>query len=114
MLLLVGLAASWTPLPYNAVAVIPLVWAGVESVRAIRASSRDPAPRRGIVSSVIGLVLAGVLTSMVLLPYAVYGTAKRFQDCTSGANTAIAAAECDSRRKSDLRPFFGGFLDNSR
>ena len=114
MLLLVGLAVSWTPLPYNAVAVIPLVWAGVESVRAIRSSAKGAAPRRGIVSSVFGLVLASVLTAMVLLPYTVYGTAKRFQDCTSGANTAIAAAECDSRRKSDLRPFFGGFLDNGR
>jgi hypothetical protein len=112
--MLVGLAASWAPLPYNAAAVIPLVWAGVESVLAIRASSSVPGPKRRIMSGVVGLVLATVLTSTVLLPYAVYGTAKRFQDCSTGANTAIAAAECDSQRKSDLQPFFGGFLDDSR
>lgn len=114
MLMLVGLIASWAPLPYTVVAVVPLVWAGVESVRAIRARASSTAPKRGVASSVVGLVLVGVLTSMVLLPYAVYDTAKSRQDCIEGANTAIAAAECNSHLKSDLQPFLGGFLDTPR
>jgi len=92
--MLVGLAASGTPLPYTAVAVVPLVWAGFESVRAIRAMSAGRAPARTIVWSVVGLLMVAALTSVVLLPYAVYGPAKSLQDCTRAANTAVAAAEC--------------------
>jgi hypothetical protein len=110
MLMLVGLLASWSPLPYSLFALVPLVWAGLESVWAIRAGSASAAPRRSIVSSVVGLVLVSVLTLMVLLPYAVYGRAKNLQDCTSGANTAIARAECNSQ----VRPFLGGLLDGGR
>lgn len=102
MLVLVGLVASSTPLPYTALAAVPLVWAGVELVRAILAMSRGKAPIRGIVWSVIGLVMVSALTVLALLPYAVYGPAKSLQDCTSGANTAVARAECKSH-------FSGGF-----
>ena len=48
LLTLVGLFAAGTPLPYTAVAAVPLVWAGVESVRAIRAMSVGRAPMRSI------------------------------------------------------------------
>ena len=68
MLMLVGLVASGTPLPYTAVAVVPLVWAGFESVRAIRAMSATRAPTRSIVWSVVGLVMVAALTAVVLLP----------------------------------------------
>ena len=104
--MLVGLVVSSTPLPYTAVAVVPLVCAGVESVRAMRAMSRGGAPTRGIAWSAVGLVMVCVLTVMVLLPYAVYGPAKRLQDCTGGANTAVAVAEC----KSHFYGVFGSFL----
>jgi len=97
VLLLAGLIASGSPLPYTAVAVLPLGWAGVESVLSIRARSSAKAPTLTIVSSVLSLVLALVLTVMVLLPYLFYGSEKRLQDCTLGANTAIATADCKSR-----------------
>ena len=109
MLMLVGLVASGTPLPWTAVAVVPLVWAGFESVRAIRAMSAGRAPARNIVWSVVGLVLVAVLTSVVLLPYAVYGPAKSLQDCTGGANTAVAMAECKAHFYGGLESFIGGF-----
>jgi len=110
LLMLVGLVASSTPLPYTAVAVLPLVWSGVESVRAIRAMSGGRAPTRGIVWSAVGLVMVCALTVMVVLPYAVYGPAKRLQDCTSGANTAVAVAECKSHFYGGLESLLGGFL----
>jgi len=109
MLMLVGLVASGTPLPWTAVAVVPLAWAGFESVRAIRAMSAGRAPARSIVWSVVGLVLVVALTSVVLLPYAVYGPAKSLQDCTGGANTAVAMAECKSHFYGGLESFLGGF-----
>ena len=109
MLMLVGLVASGTPLPWTAVAVVPLVWAGFESVRAIRAMSAGRAPARNIVWSVVGLVLVVALTSVVLLPYAVYGPAKSLQDCTSGANTAVAMTECKAHFYGGLESFIGGF-----
>ena len=109
VLMLVGLLASGTPLPYTAAAAIPLVWAGVESVRAIRAMSVARAPTRGIVWSVLGLVMVSILTSVVLLPYAVYGPAKNLQECTSAANTAVALAECRSHFYGGLESFLGGF-----
>lgn len=114
VLMLVGLLASGAPLPYTAVAAVPLVWAGVESVRAIRAMSAAQAPTRGIVWSVVGLVMVCALTLVALLPYAVYGPAKRLQDCTSAANTAVAAAECKSRFSGGLESFLGGFSGAGR
>lgn len=110
ILVLVGLVASSTPLPYTAAAAIPLVWAGVESVRAIRAMSGGRAPVRGIVWSAVGLVMVCALTALVLLPYAVYGPAKNLQDCTTGANTAVAMAECKSHFYGGLETFVGGVL----
>ena len=126
VLLLVALVASTVPLPYTAVAVIPVLWAGVESVRSIgawstarsqarsSAQSAAPPPTRGIVSSFVALALACVLTLVVLLPYAFYGTAKSLQDCTLGANTAVAAADCNSRFNSSLDSIFGAFLSSGR
>lgn len=109
MLMLAGLLAAGSPLPYTAVAVIPLVWAGVESVLAIRDRQARGAPARGIVANVIGLALVCVLTGMVLLPYAFYGTMKDLQDCNLGANTALAAADCNARYGS-VESILGGFL----
>ena len=122
VLLLLALVASTTPLPYTAVAVIPVLWAGVESVRSIGAwsSARSTTAgtaqptTRGIVSGFVGLGLACVLTVVVLLPYAFYGSAKSLQDCNLGANTAVAAADCDSRFTSSLDAIFGGFLSSGQ
>ena len=108
LLMLVGLVASSTPLPYTAVAMLPLVWSGVESVRAMRAMSRGGASTRGIVWSAVGLVMVCVLAVMVVLPYVVYGPAKRLQDCTKGANTAIAVADCKSHFYGGFASFLGG------
>jgi len=113
MLMLVGLIAASLPLPWTAVAVAPLVWAAVESVRAIRAVRATPggkASTRTMVSSGIGLVLVCLLTAVVLLPYAVYGPAKGLQDCTDAANTAVAVAECKSQFLGGLESLFGGLL----
>ena len=127
MLMLAGLIASGSPLPYSALAVIPLVWAGYESVLAIRAvaaaqtktpppspSKAQTAPRttrtRGVVSSVVGLVLVCLVTVLVMLPYAFYGTAKSLQDCTLGANTAVAAADCKARFHNGLDSGVSGFF----
>jgi hypothetical protein len=125
-LVFAGLLAARSPLPFTAVAVIPLVWAGVELVLSIRdrsltgpavspatgtttpAGARTPA--RGIASSIVGLLLVGMLAVTVLLPYAFYGTVKTLQDCTQGANTAIATRDCNARYKSDLGPAVRGVL----
>ena len=118
MLMLVGLIASTSPLPYNAVAVVPLVWAGVETVLSIQARSAAQTPARaqtrGIVSSVVGLVLVCVLIMMVLLPYAVYDMAKSLQDCTLGANTAIAATECNADFHDGLDSILQGLLSSAQ
>jgi hypothetical protein len=122
MLVLAGLIAARSPLPYTAVAVIPLVWAGVEMVLSMRAWSAAAAasqtatptaaqtgagarrPAFGLASGIIGLLLVCLLTLTVLLPYAFYGTVKNLQDCTLGANTAIATRDCNARYNRDLDP----------
>lgn len=109
LLMLVGLIAAGSPLPYTAAALVPLVWAGVESILAIKARSASQAPTRTIVSGVVGLVMVCALVSMVLVPYAFYGPVKKLQDCTQGANTAIAVADCNARYGS-LESIVGGFL----
>jgi len=114
VLMLTGLLAARSPLPYTAVALIPLVWAGVEVVLSIRersaARSTPPSPSRGIVSGVVSLVLVCALTVVVLLPYAFYDTVKTLQDCTLGANTSIAAADCNIRYQRSLNSTLGGLL----
>jgi hypothetical protein len=110
ILMLVGLVASTAPLPWTAVAVIPLVWAAVESVRAIRAMSAGGAQTRSKVSSIVGLVLVCLLTAVVLLPYTVYGPAKSLQDCTDAANTAVATAECKTHFYGGLESLLGGLF----
>ena len=122
MLMLVGLIASTSPLPYSAVAVVPLVWAGVEMVLSIQARSaarsaaQAPAraQTRGLVSSVVGLVLVCILIMMVLLPYAVYDMSKSLQDCTLGANTAIAATDCNARFRDGLDSILHGLLSSGQ
>ena len=118
MLMLVGLISSTSPLPYSAVAMVPLVWAGVEMVLSIQARSAAQAPAgaqtRGLVSSVVGLVLVCVLIMMVLLPYAVYDMAKSLQDCTLGANTAIAATDCNARFHDGLDSILQGLLSSAQ
>jgi hypothetical protein len=109
--MLVGVIAAGSPLPYTVVAVVPLVWAGVESILSIRARSAAKASGRGIVASIIGLTLMCMLTLVVLVPYAFYGTFKSLQDCTLGANTAIAKADCSSRYNSSLDSMMGGLLN---
>jgi hypothetical protein len=118
--MLTGLVASGIPLPYTAVAVVPLVWAGVESVlslSALSASGRSgpnaaKAPARMTVSAVVSLVLVCLLTVMVLSPYVVYPAARNRQDCLQGANTEIATADCDSRFYGDLRSVLSGLLSS--
>ena len=107
-------------MPYSAVAVVPLAWAGVESVLALSAlsakgssgTSTAKTPTRMTVSAVVSLVLVCILTVMVLLPYVVYPVAKSRQDCLEGANTAIATADCDSRFYGDLRSVLNGLLSS--
>lgn len=111
--MLAGLVASGSPLPYTAVAVIPLGWAGVESVRSMRARADAQVPTRALVSSVVSLVLICLLTVIVLLPYAFYGAEKRLQDCYQGANTAIAAADCRSLH-GGIESTFSGFLSSGK
>jgi hypothetical protein len=115
--MLTGLVAAGAPLPYTALAVVPLAWAGVESVlslSALSAEGRSEArpPRRMTVSAVVSLLLVCILTVMVLLPYAVYPAAKKRQDCLQGANTAIATADCDSRFSGDLGSVLSGLLSS--
>ncbi|MEO8555280.1 MAG: hypothetical protein ABI474_01310 [Actinomycetota bacterium] len=110
ILLLAGVVATSMPLPYTGLAAVPLVWAGVESIRAIRAMSGGRAPARGIVWSAIGLAMVCALTVSALLPYAVYGPAKGLQDCLKGANTAVATGECKAHFYGDVDPFLRGFL----
>jgi hypothetical protein len=122
ILMLVGLIASTSALPYSSVAVVPFLWAGVESVRSIQARStaQTTAPEanrsltRGIVASVVGLVLVCALTVMVLLPYAFYGMTKSLQDCTLGANTAIAAADCKVQFNTGLNSILSGLLSSGQ
>ena len=110
LLMLVGLIAAGSPLPYTAAALVPLVWAGVESILAIRARSANRAPTLSILSGVVSLVIVCALASMVLLPYAFYGPVKNLQDCTQGANTAVAVADCN-RRYGSLESILSGFLN---
>jgi hypothetical protein len=122
MLMLTGLLASRSPLPYTAVAVVPLAWSGVELVLSIRdrTASRSVAqttplaapraPSAGIASCVVGLVLVCALAVTVLLPYAFYGPLKSLQDCLLGANTAIATGDCMAGYNRVLSTTVGGLL----
>lgn len=98
--LALGFLASLMPMPYNLVAVLPLVAAVRASVVALRHRRLD-APRSERVWSGIGLGLTLVLLTTVALPYAFYGVARDYHDCMVGANTRTAQADCELRLSRD-------------
>ena len=119
LLVFAGLIAARSPLPYTAVALIPLAWAGVELVLSIRdrtatsppaqpatgaeaqAAARARAP--GIASSIIGLLLVCLLTATVVLPYAFYGTVKSLQDCAQGGGGEVHCLKSLAARAASAR-----------
>ncbi|WP_052591273.1 hypothetical protein [Luteipulveratus mongoliensis] len=92
--LFLGFMASLMPMPYNLVALVPLAFAVWESVRCLQALGTAGAPRAMRVWSGIGLALTVMLTVMVAIPYAFYGSTRDYQDCLAGANTHAAESAC--------------------
>ncbi len=87
------------PLPQRGVAVVPLVVAGVESVRELRRLRRQeagPLPRMGptVTLGFVTLLLLAAITQATL-----YSTQKAFEDCMAGANTQAAQAICGHERQ---------------
>lgn len=94
LLMLLGAVAVGVPLPWTALALLPLGLAAVESVRGLRAMSGGRAPTRVVVWTGMGLALTVAMTLMASLPFVFYDTSKNYQDCIVGANTSTAAAQC--------------------
>ncbi len=89
-----GFLATFMPMPFNIVAVVPLVAAAVESALTLRAMRADgaPAPMRRWTGVSIGVTV--VLIAMVAMPYLFWGSTRDYNECMSGANTAAAQSAC--------------------
>ncbi|HEX8971070.1 hypothetical protein [Oryzihumus sp.] len=94
LLMLVGALGVGVPLPWTAIALLPLGLSVMEAVRALRAMSGGRAPARVVAWTSTGLVLAVVMGVATAAPFAFYDSSKRYQDCMVGANTSAAAAQC--------------------
>ncbi len=94
VLLLVGLVALVMPFPWVGVALLPLGWGIVESIRALRelqAARAGPGP---IAWAIAGLGLVTMLFLSVLWPFVFFSTTMEYQNCLEGAHTGPARAEC--------------------
>jgi hypothetical protein len=94
VLMLLGFLATEMPRPYPAVALVALVPAAFESVRAIRLLNHDGAPRATTLWSGVGLVLVVGLSAVVALSAGAYAFNRDFRECMQGANTHAAVADC--------------------
>ena len=106
LLMLLGAVAAGVPLPWTALALLPLGMALVESVRGLRQMRGGRAPARVVTWASMGLALTVAMTVLALLPFAFYDTSKNYQDCIAGANTSTAAAQC----RTDLYAGLNGVL----
>ncbi|NNG40065.1 hypothetical protein HJ588_12410 [Flexivirga sp. ID2601S] len=109
--LLLGFLTTLMPVPYNIVALVPLVASAVESVLTLRAlaAARTPGPIKAWTS--VGLALTVALIVMVAVPYVFWGTTQRYETCMSKANTKTTQAVCKqqlSDRSNDMRRLITG------
>lgn len=110
ILMLLGFLGAGIPLPWTAVALIPLALAGVESVRALQAMSRGGAPTRVTVWSGLGLALIVAMALVISVPYLFFGASMGYQHCLEGANTAVASAQCEADFSNGLQGVLGDLL----
>lgn len=105
LLALLGVALLLIPMPYSALSLLLLGGAAYESIQAIR-TANVPAARSTRISSIVGLVLVGVLALLVAAPYAFYDQSSSYQRCREAANTNIAMARCTSGVTNNLPTLF--------
>ncbi|TWP35935.1 hypothetical protein [Leekyejoonella antrihumi] len=91
---LLGFLATFMPMPFNIVAIVPLVAAVVESVLTLRAMREAKAPRATRQWTGVSLAVTVMLIAMVGVPYLFWGATSSYQKCMDGANTNIAQASC--------------------
>ncbi len=103
--MLLGFLATEMPPPYQTVALVALLPAIFESVRALRVFTHEGAPRGTTVWSVIGLVLVSALSGIVVLSNAAYAINPDFRTCMQGANTQTAVAKCKQQGGGPLSDF---------
>jgi len=107
--LLLGALGVNLPLPWTGIALVPLSIGAVESIRALKVMRAAHAPARSVVWALFGLVLTVMLAGAVALPYAFYDTTKGYQECMLGANTSVAAAQCQTSLYDGLQSVLGGW-----
>lgn len=106
LLLLVLLGLS-LPLPQRLIVAVPLVVAGVESIRGLLAVGRRGASSRERLWPLVTLGLVGIMLMSVMTQLVFYGPQKAYEDCLSGANTEVAQAACQHDRQ---RSILGGLV----
>jgi hypothetical protein len=111
LLALAALLAVRLPLPWMAVAVVLVVAADVEGIRAARAVGREQRSSALVVWCIGGVVLLSLLGLGAVGTLVLYPITYDRQQCLAGANTEVAKAACQSdfdRRIGRLQSTFIG------
>ncbi len=111
LLALAALFAVRLPLPWMGAAVVLVVAADVEGVRAARAIARERLRRGLLYWCICGVALITLLGLGAAGTLALYPITYQRQECLEGANTGVARAACQhqfDRRISRLQDTFGG------
>ncbi|NHN56607.1 hypothetical protein G9U51_12535 [Calidifontibacter sp. DB0510] len=95
--LLLAFLASFMPVPFNAVAFLPLTASLVASARCYGALREASAPRNARWWTISGMAITAMLGVSLALPYIFWGAAAPYRDCLEGANTKAAVTACDNR-----------------
>jgi len=107
---LLGFLATFMPMPFNVVAIVPLIAAAVESVLTLRAMRAEEAPQATRQWTGVSLAVTLMLIAMVGVPYLFWGATSDYQQCMDGANTKIAQSSCKQSFADTnlLQSYFGG------
>jgi hypothetical protein len=96
LLALAALLAVRLPLPWMALAVLIVVAADIEGIRAARAIVREGQRRTLLTWCVVGLALLTLIGLGAVGTLALYPITYDRQECLAGANTEVAKAQCQS------------------
>ena len=92
VLVLLGIVAMYLPLPKRFVAFIPLGIAVVLTVRLLRFLNMRAGREKVWPALTLGVI--GMLLSTLVFQVAFYRQVSAYEECVSGAQTALATADC--------------------
>jgi len=99
-----GLVLSVLLFPVGLVLDVAAIVLGVRARRAAPAGTRVPGAVAGVALGAVGVLVASTVLAVTA---ANWSSVRRYEQCSSGANTGLARQDCQDRLRRDLERRFG-------